>query len=269
MKGYGNTVLTNNFYVYEWFIIDTDHIFHVGKGQGNRYLELKGRNKYFLRIAKKYNVASRIYKADLTEDEAWSIEKSRIKELQAIGQCETNVHEGGCGGDTVTRMADNEYIDFCKKVGQKTLERNSDPDYYSYWLQSVTTAMQRPEVKQKISQRTKESMSNPEVYELMWDNGKASPILLVINSKYKLFKTVTDFRSHLNQEYDLGGRWCQLLMKQPFKFSYQTKHNSKLKNFEGARAYKIPKKLFRSVTTMADECKPVGEILSLIEAHNN
>lgn len=126
-------MLTNNFYVYEWFIIDTNHIFHVGKGQGNRYLELKGRNK----------------------------------------------------------------------------------------------------------------------------------------SEYKLFKTVTDFRNYLNYEYDLGGRWCQQLMKQPFKISYQTKNNPKLQNFDGARAYKIPKKLFRSVTTMADECKPVGEILSLIEAHNN
>ena len=166
-------------------------------------------------------------------------------------------------------MPESDYIGFCEKTGQKTLERNNDPDYYIYWLQSVTAAMQRPEVKQKISERTKESVSKPEVYELMWDRGKASPVLLVCNSEYKLFKTVTDFRNYLGYEYDLGGRWCQQLMKRPFKISYQTKNNSKLRNFDGARAYKIPKKLFRSVTTMADECKPVGEILSLIEAHNN
>ena len=255
----------NNFYVYEWFITETGHIFHVGKGQGNRYLDLKGRNKYFLRVTKKHNVAARIYKDNLTEDEAWSIEKSRIEELQAIGQCETNIHEGGCGGDTVTRMPDEDYIAFCEKVGQKTLERNSDPNYHNYWQQSIATAMQRPEVKQMISERTKESMNNPEVYELMWDRGLASPVLLVNSSKYKLFKTVTDFRKYLRQEYDLGARWCQMLMKQPFKFSYQTKNNSKLKNFEGARAYKVSKKLFKSITTLADKCKPVDEILSLIE----
>lgn len=255
----------NNFYVYEWFIVDTNHIFHVGKGQGNRYLELKGRNKYFLRVAKKYNVASRIYKDNLTEDEAWTIEKSRIEELQTVGQCETNIHEGGCGGDTVTRMPELDYMEFCKKIGEKTLERNNNPEYYDAWLQSVSAAMQRPEVKQKISQRTKESMSNPEVYELMWDNGKASPILLVGNLNCKLFKTVTEFRNYLKQEYDLGGRWCQLLMKQSFKISYQTKNNPKLTNFEGARAYKVPKKLFRSVTTMVAECKPVDEILAVIE----
>ena len=255
----------NNFYVYEWFIVDTDHVFHVGKGQGNRYLELKGRNKYFLRVAKKYNVASRIYKDNLTEDEAWTIEKSRIEELQAIGQCETNIHEGGCGGDTVTRMPEVDYIEFCKKVGEKTLERNNNPEYYEAWLQSVADAMQRPEVKQKISERTKEAMSNPEVYELMWDRGKASPILLIINLDYKLFKTVTDFRNYLKQEYNIGGRWCQLLMKQSFKLSYQTKDNLKLKNFEGARAYKIPKKLFRDITNMIDDHKSVDELLSLIK----
>ena len=256
----------NNFYVYEWFIIDTNHIFHVGKGQGNRYLELKGRNKYFLRVAKKYNVASRIYKDNLTEEEAWALEKLRIDELQAMGQCETNIHEGGRGGDTVTRMPESDYIKFCKKIGDKTLERNNNPEYYDAWLQSVAAAMQRPEVRQKVSQRTKEAMSNPEVYELMWDKGKASPILLVTNSNYKLFKTVTEFRTYLKQEYDLGARWCQLIMKQPFKISYQTKNNPKLKNFGGARAYKIPKKLFKDLAVLVEACKPVSEILSFVEA---
>lgn len=255
----------NNFYVYEWFIVDTNHVFHVGKGQGNRYLELKGRNKYFLRVVNKYNVASRIYKDNLTEDESWVVEKSRIEELQAIGQCETNIHEGGCGGDTVTRMPKQDYIKFCKKVGDKTLERNNNPEYYDAWLQSVAAAMQRPEVRQKVSQRTKEAMSNPEVYELMWDKGNASPILLVTDLNYKLFKTVTEFRLYLKQEYDLGARWCQLLMKQPFKISYQTKNNLKLKNFVGARAYKVPKKLFNDITTMEAEHKSVDEILALVK----
>lgn len=257
----------NNFYVYEWFIVDTNHVFHVGKGQGNRYLELKGRNKYFLRVAEKYNVASRIYKDNLAEDEAWAIEKTHIEDLQAIGQCETNIHEGGCGGDTVTRMPELDYIKFCKKVGEKTLERNNNSEYYEAWLQSVADAMQRPEVKQKISERTKEAMSNPEVYELMWDRGNASPILLIVNLDYKLFKTVTELRNYLSQEYDLGARWCQKIMKQPFKISYQTKNNPKLKNFEGARAYKIPKKLFRDIDTMIAEQKPVNKLLSLIETY--
>ena len=255
----------NNFYVYEWFIVDTNHVFHVGKGQGNRYLELKGRNKYFLRVAEKYNVASRLYKDNLTEDEAWAIEKSHIEELQLIGQCETNIHEGGCGGDTVTRMPESDYIEFCKKIGEKTLERNNNPEYYEAWLQSVTDAMQRPEVKQKISERTKEAMRNPEVYELMWDRGNASPILLIVNLDYKLFKTVTELRSYLRQEYNLGARWCQKIMKQPFKISYQTKNNPKLKNFENARAYQIPKKLFSDISNMIVEHKPVSELLSFIE----
>ena len=27
----------NEYYVYEWFIVDTNEVFYVGKGKGNRY----------------------------------------------------------------------------------------------------------------------------------------------------------------------------------------------------------------------------------------
>lgn len=54
-----------------------------------------------------------------------------------------------------------------------------------------------------------------------------------------------------------------------FISSYHTKNNSNIEEFEGARLYKVDKLLFKSVTTMADECKPVDEILSLIEAHSS
>ena len=34
----------NDFYVYEWFNIDTNEVFYVGKGRGKRYKEVKRRN---------------------------------------------------------------------------------------------------------------------------------------------------------------------------------------------------------------------------------
>ena len=39
----------------------------------------------------------------------------------------------------------------------------------------------------------------------------------------------------------------------------------KLKNFEGARAYKVPKNLFRDITIMIDENKPASELLTIME----
>ena len=45
----------NKFYVYAYYIISTNEIFHIGKGTGNRYLNItNSRNKYFKNIINKY-----------------------------------------------------------------------------------------------------------------------------------------------------------------------------------------------------------------------
>lgn len=91
------------FYVYMWYFIDTDEVFHIGKGTGNRYKETKSsRNDFFKNIINTHrdNVDVKIYKDGLTEQEAWDLEKALIAQYKAIGQCKTNFHEGGCGGYT-------------------------------------------------------------------------------------------------------------------------------------------------------------------------
>ncbi len=40
--------MENKYYVYEWFIVSTDEVFYVGKGCGDRYKKLSGRNKFFM-----------------------------------------------------------------------------------------------------------------------------------------------------------------------------------------------------------------------------
>lgn len=37
----------NNYYIYEWFIVDTDEVFYVGKGKERRAETVSGRNKFF------------------------------------------------------------------------------------------------------------------------------------------------------------------------------------------------------------------------------
>lgn len=91
------------FYVYAYYLKSTNHIFHIGKGKGNRYKDTKHhRNQYFLNILNKYkkDVNVKILKDALTEQEAWDMEKLLIQEYKLKGQCETNLHEGGCGGNT-------------------------------------------------------------------------------------------------------------------------------------------------------------------------
>ena len=91
------------FYVYMWYFKNTNKVFHIGKGTGNRYKNTSThRNKYFKNIIAKYKneVDVRIYEDNLTEQEAWDLEKKLIILYKSEGECETNFHEGGCGGFT-------------------------------------------------------------------------------------------------------------------------------------------------------------------------
>lgn len=94
---------SKQFYVYAYYLKSTNHIFHIGKGTGNRYKNTSNsRNQYFKNIINKYkdDVDVKILKDNLTEQEAWDLEKELIKKYKNLGQCETNLHEGGCGGNT-------------------------------------------------------------------------------------------------------------------------------------------------------------------------
>lgn len=103
MRGYVNNSNDKIYYVYAWYFIDTNEIFHIGKGKNNRYLDAHNhRNTYFLSIVEKYptNVASKILISNLTNDEACKKERELILQYKKLGQCKTNFHEGGCGGYT-------------------------------------------------------------------------------------------------------------------------------------------------------------------------
>lgn len=95
--------MNKDFYVYRWYYKDTNETFHIGKGKGQRYKEkTQSRNQYFKNIINKEqsNVTSEIIIDNLTEEQAWEIEKQIIAKYKAIGECKTNLHEGGKGGYT-------------------------------------------------------------------------------------------------------------------------------------------------------------------------
>lgn len=85
------------FYVYEWYIKDTQEIIYVGKGCRNRYKVTK-HNKFFNEMIKKYKCESRIIKEFENEKDAFNYEYIRINELKQKGQCICNIYEGGTGG---------------------------------------------------------------------------------------------------------------------------------------------------------------------------
>lgn len=86
------------FYVYEWFNVDTNFVFYVGKGCGNRCKSIRGRNKLFKEYIQNNNCNYRIVKFFDSEDDSFNYENKRILELKEINQATCNLDYGGKGG---------------------------------------------------------------------------------------------------------------------------------------------------------------------------
>lgn len=67
------------YYVYIWYIVDTDEVFYVGKGKGKRYKDTSHRNKFFKDMYTSHNCAVRKIYDNLTESEAFQKEQETIK----------------------------------------------------------------------------------------------------------------------------------------------------------------------------------------------
>lgn len=67
------------YYVYIWYVVETNEVFYVGKGKGKRYKQVFGRNKFFTDMYTSHNCnAKKIYE-NLTESEAFQKEQETIK----------------------------------------------------------------------------------------------------------------------------------------------------------------------------------------------
>lgn len=86
------------FYVYEWYIIDTNEVFYVGKGTGNRYKQIKGRNRYFQCMFSSHNCNVRKIQDGLNEIDAFNLEIETIKYYRENTDYRlTNQTDGGEG----------------------------------------------------------------------------------------------------------------------------------------------------------------------------
>lgn len=143
----------NNYYVYEWFIVDSDFVFYVGKGSGKRYRQTNRRNRIFTKIIKENNCNSRILVSDLSEEQAYSLEKEYIKKYREKGFCTANIADGG-EGSKGTRFSDE-----AKKQRSKvSKERWQNEDYRKKQLKlrrDKNGPYQSDEFRNKISNLVK------------------------------------------------------------------------------------------------------------------
>lgn len=87
----------NEFYVYAHKRLDTQAVFYVGKGKGNRHLKRYGRSNYWNNIVNKAGYKSVIVGSELSEQQAFDMEKELIEFLREEGVTLCNMTDGGEG----------------------------------------------------------------------------------------------------------------------------------------------------------------------------
>ena len=89
---------SREYYVYIWYIVDTNEVFYVGKGKGRRYKQASNRNKFFTNMYKSHNCDVKKIYENLTESEAFQKERETVKWYKENTNFRlTNQTEGGEG----------------------------------------------------------------------------------------------------------------------------------------------------------------------------
>ena len=166
------------FYVYEWFVVDTNEIFYVGKGTKKRYLQTTKRNQIFNRYLKSANCSSRIIKTFETEQEAFEYENARIVELKSKKLAKANLDNGGNGG-----------VNFAWTDEMREYK-------------SIYNPMKRKE------QRIRMSMNNPMKNKAVQNKVKRShQIAVIIDGKE--YASIIEAQKSLNVCHDTITKWCK------------------------------------------------------------
>lgn len=147
--------MENNFYVYEWFNVETGEVFYVGKGCKKRYLDTQHRNKLFLDYIKSNSVDVRKIYENLTEEEAFQIEAEVTEMYKEKGECKCCLAKGGTGG--------------CSSVWTE--------EFKEYW----STYNPMKEEKQRERMRQNNPMHNKEI---ALKNGLKHKRAVIINGVY-------------------------------------------------------------------------------------
>ena len=165
------------FYVYEWFIKDSNVVFYVGKGCGNRY-KVRKHNKAFDLFIKLFDCESRIVKTFENEADAFEYEFERVNELREKGQCYCNIYNGGYGGNT-----DWWTPDLRKRYSEKNVMKSK---------------------AQRLRMKTNNPMKNKDIAEK--SNGQKRRKVTIGNTTYSSIK---DAKESLGISYSNIITWCK------------------------------------------------------------
>lgn len=211
------------FYVYEWYIKDTNEIFYVGKGCRDRYKQIKKRNKLFLEYFEKNDCDVRIIKYFENEVDAFNYEHNRICELKNKNQCKCNIDNGGKGG-----------VNFIWTPEMR--------EYYSKY-----NVMKSENQRKRMSENN--PMKNPKIAKMNNAKKRKHPI---INGKY--YDTVEE----ASKDKNVCDRTIRIWCKQGFNtknekcyWSCDKPNNAKYESYTGRKVI-YNNKIFPSVKSLAN-----------------
>lgn len=231
----------NGYYVYEWFRVIDDHVFYVGKGKGDRVIQLRPskRNRFFLRYIQKHECGYRIVKDSLTEEEAYILENALCQKYKLSGQCECNLADtsscsgGGALYGELNGMYGKTHTPEVKKLlhdinsdGRNAGENNSqyhvspsermDPDTYQKWKE-----------KQKAR---KIGGTNPNAHYVLEVN--------IVTKENTVYDSIMNCARHLLKDDSvLSARYST-----EEKMRYMIKHSNKTKAIYNNKVFVIFKK---------------------------
>lgn len=216
------------YYVYEWYIEETNEIFYVGKGTGNRVTSMKNRNSYFKNIRKKYNCNYRILKYFQNENDAYNYELKRGLELKEIGQAKACYVLGN-----FKRFIDESVLEKMKKTAFKKERtpwnkgKKMSVEYKEKCRKRTLGTKQSEETKKKRSQSLKNHIVTKEAREKI-GLSKMKPIILVNleTKEEKVYNQISNLAKELNV--------CQSSLCRPLKGGkiYKNKYIIKYVNTE-------------------------------------
>lgn len=141
----------NEYYVYEWYNVDTNEVFYVGKGKKDRYKHIKNRNKFFIDYYNTHNCDVRKVYVNLTEKQAFEKEIDLISYYKNKTNFRlTNQTNGGEGMSGF--VVSNEFREKMREI----VSGINNPNYGHYW-----TEEQKQKARERVLSRNYKGKNNP------------------------------------------------------------------------------------------------------------
>lgn len=159
------------FFVYIHRRATDGKIFYVGKGCRYRHKSTWARSQHWRNIVAKYGYIAEIVKDDMSEQEAFNLERELIKKYREHGLC--NLTDGGEGASgavisAATREKHNKIRQsekWRKNLSEKAKERFENPQFRAAHAERVRSQMRSTEIRKRISEKVTEYFSDPKARE--------------------------------------------------------------------------------------------------------